>query len=157
MTSWISATTKVPDPDDDFFGFTLMTLSLDNRADIVDLFAKHMKQENIQQPDYEAIAWLWYGKDKTEELSAHKKEQALTAMKWIYEHRYRIIDHKMMRDNDLQTNIYKWREVDGQMIALYDDYDDWTLYTEEEKALLFRECKVEADVKFRKKRNNFFK
>jgi len=116
----------IPKPEEDFFGFTLMTLSLDHRAEIVELFSKHMNVDKRQQPDCESIAWQWYGKGKTQQLSAHKKKEVLKAMQWIYDHRYKIIDHKMMKDNDLRVNVYKWREVDGETVASYDDYDDWT-------------------------------
>ena len=142
---------KVPKPDDDFFGFTLMTLSLDDRADIVELFSKYMKDHKTEHPDYEYVAWEWYGKDKTIQLSDQKREDVFRAMKWIFDHRYRIIHHKMMRDGELQINIYKWKEIDGKSVALYDDYDDWTYYTTEEKSLLFKECQVEADSKYRRK------
>ena len=143
--------TKIPNPDEDFFGYTLMILSLDERAQIVDLFSKHMNTEEREQPDCEYIAWQWYGKDKTQQLSAHKKEEVFKAMQWLYDHRDMITDHKMMRDNELQTNIYKWKEIDGQTVVIYDDYKDWTYYTREEKLLLFKECQVEAAARYRRK------
>ena len=138
-------------PETNFYAITLMTLNLDHRAEIVELYTKDMKERGLKEPDHEKIACQWYGEQSVSQLPAEKKEEALKVMEWIYDHRYRIIDHQLMRDQDLATNIYKWRYIDGKRIALYDDYEDWTYYTDEEKKLLFRECQHESEVKYRHK------
>ena len=129
------------------FETTIMALSLDDRVEIVEMFTKDMKERKTKEPDILKIATQWYN----QKISNHKVESLIKVFQWIYQHRYRIVDHQLMRDHSLATNIYKWKDIDGKRVALYDDYEDWTYYTEEEKSLLRRECRYEADAKYRRK------
>ena len=134
-----------PNPEEDFMGYTLMTLSLDARHDIVQMFKE--KGKPAEKKYFEDVAREYYakGKNRFDELNDKQKKAVTLAMEWIYEHRFDILEHKVMRDQNLRTNIWKWQR------GGHAECDDWTYYTLDEKKLLWRESKFIALERHNKK------
>ena len=142
--------------DQRLFTSTLQRLNLDARHDIVELLYAQSRK-GMSEPNYVWIAWEWFGKKKVEKEPWIRRYALYKVIQWISDRRERILHHKLMDELDLKVNVYKWEtDAAGNRIARYDDYDDWTHYTEREIDLLYREKMTEYESKRRRLKSYLF-